>query len=92
MLRNLTFTLIACIIITGCKSGGTVTAPPKRDKYAAIIAPLIDPAKLDTLKGGRGGKLSNKENRLLDRNSETEGPRPCRRNQGGSCYQQAIRI
>ena len=53
MIRHLSFILTACIIITGCKSGRTATAPPKQDKYAAIIAPLIDPAKLDTLAGKR---------------------------------------
>ena len=54
MLRNLTFILATCIVLSGCKSSGTVTAPPKKGKYAGIIAPLIDPAKLDTLKGDRG--------------------------------------
>ena len=53
MIRNLSFILAVCLILTGCKSGGTVTTPVKRDKYAEIIAPLIDPAKLDTLKGDR---------------------------------------
>ena len=53
MFRSISFTLATCIVLSGCKSGVTVTAPPKKGKYAGIIAPLIDPAKLDTLKGDR---------------------------------------
>ena len=50
MLRSLSSILTACLIISGCNSKGAATT---QNKYVQIVAPLIDPAKLDTLAGKR---------------------------------------
>jgi hypothetical protein len=47
-------------ILTGCKDTPPVSKPPetpveplKASEFTTVLAPLIDPAKLDTLKGKR---------------------------------------
>ncbi|MDB4401243.1 hypothetical protein N9Z85_06975 [Akkermansiaceae bacterium] len=51
---------LSLIILTGCKDTRSVNTPPETPledhiaaDFANFLAPLIDPAKLDTLKGKR---------------------------------------
>jgi hypothetical protein len=52
--------LFAFILATGCRDASSIGTPTKKEavekvssRFPAILAPLIDPAKLDTLKGKR---------------------------------------
>ena len=55
--RLMSFALASCLILSACKSReqANVRDQPDKDiqRHALIIAPLIDPAKLDTLAGKR---------------------------------------
>jgi hypothetical protein len=51
---------LSLIILTGCKDTLSVNTPPETpvevlnaSEYTTALAPLIDPEKLDTLKGKR---------------------------------------
>ena len=56
-----TLLLFLCLfILTGCKDTPSVSTPPETpvealnaSEFTTVLAPLIDPAKLDTLKGKR---------------------------------------
>ena len=51
---------LSLFILTGCKDTPSVSTPPETpvealnaSEFTTVLAPLIDPAKLDTLKGKR---------------------------------------
>jgi hypothetical protein len=51
---------LSLFILTGCKDNPSVSPPPETpvealnaSEFTTVLAPLIDPAKLDTLKGKR---------------------------------------
>jgi hypothetical protein len=56
-----TLLLFLCLfILTGCKDTPSASTPPETlaealntSEFTTVLAPLIDPAKLDTLKGKR---------------------------------------
>jgi hypothetical protein len=52
--------LFAFILVTGCRDASSIGTPTKKEavekvssRYPAIVAPLIDPVKLDSLQGKR---------------------------------------
>jgi len=51
---------LSLFMLTGCKDSPSVSTPPETSaeslntsEFTTVLAPLIDPAKLDTLKGKR---------------------------------------
>ncbi len=50
-MRPLLFSLLSVFLLSGCEDYQQATLPTS--KFPAIVAPLIDPAKLDSLQGKR---------------------------------------
>ena len=71
---------LSLFVLTGCKDTPSVNTPPERPTEASVerlkedhvaadfanfLAPLIDPAKLDTLKGKRAAHTAITQSLLL---------------------------
>jgi hypothetical protein len=63
---------LSLIILTGCKDTPSVNTPPETPledhiaaDFANFLAPLIDPSKLDTLKGKRAAHTAITQGLLL---------------------------